>query len=462
MFGQLGGECASKPGWAAQQRSREEGAAHRQIEDVQGVQGLAEQRGDRLLAEPAGHLLGVGHGGQPAGAAQGVVGQPWVDGGQLLQGGPGGLFADREIGIGRLQRTLVGCLADADTQAHADQIPKYCKFSLFERVDGAVAGSHLGYGCKRVWFLQQHIRSCDGQIGDPHAVDHIAQVQDAGNCAKLVEERSVAGDQHIVVVGVAVDHLVWQIGQQWSSCLFEPFEQAAHLLPASEVGDLLDLGAHHLGSVGQVPVKDAVQRRVVVAGQGAVDSGEKTAEVVEQLRPMGAHPGQRAPRHKTEQAHIIGTAGAVDYLADRLPVQRAHDRAARQASGCNPVKRMVLGVEQRSGLCSVGNFEHKALAGSSVDLEILVAFAGQRQQHAADPILMRGEQGSLLWVKTGRRLNQRPLFCWIRDRCMFHKGHYTTKEGSAPQRESEASSSQFEWIENCCLYWEALTAVLQA
>ncbi len=99
-----------------------------------------------------------------------------------------------------------------------------------------VSAQHACRRAERVLLAQHGVGNPHRRVGDPVAVDHVAEIDDAGD-ARLV----IGRDQHVVEVVVVVDHLRPQRSQAGQHMLGEarherprqcapwPFRQAAQL-----------------------------------------------------------------------------------------------------------------------------------------------------------------------------------------------------------------------------------------
>ncbi len=225
---------------AVQHRRGDRRAADGEVEHVRRREIDAEHRGERTgsTREPVDNLGGVWNRRQIARSTQRVLRLARMNLRQLFQRRPRRLFADREVLVLRLARALVRSVADADAQPHTGQLPQRGDLGGGERVGGVIAGRHLRHGLERVGLVEQGVGGGDRQVGHAQAVHHVAQVEDAGDAPEARKEIAVAGDQHVVIVGVAVDHLAGQGGKLRRGFRLEARQQLSHQRPARRRGNL--------------------------------------------------------------------------------------------------------------------------------------------------------------------------------------------------------------------------------
>ena len=68
-----------------------------------------------------------------------------------------------------------------------------------------IAMCHLRQRGDRIVRVEHHVGAGDGQIGNGVAVDHVAKVDEPGDSLMALLRIGVIGDEHVVVVEVAVD-----------------------------------------------------------------------------------------------------------------------------------------------------------------------------------------------------------------------------------------------------------------
>jgi hypothetical protein len=117
------------------------------------------------------------------------------------------------------------------------------------------SSNHVRDGRERIVGVEHHVRERDREVADGVAVHHVAEVDDAA--------RTVAVDEHVVVVQIGVDRASRQLAQN------------RHHVPLVTLGQHVDRAtegcvvyerpilAHDAARVRQVPVKVTVNRRMI-------------------------------------------------------------------------------------------------------------------------------------------------------------------------------------------------------
>jgi hypothetical protein len=133
----------------AQQR-----CAHAQINDrwvvaqQRGIHHRSERR--LVILQPGDNGTASGYRVEPAGIPEKRFGKIRVDRLQPVEQFPSGLLGNEQIGVLGCQADLVGAVAYAGAQAHADQIEEYGQFVLRERKGAVVTGDHRGGGSQGI------------------------------------------------------------------------------------------------------------------------------------------------------------------------------------------------------------------------------------------------------------------------------------------------------------------------
>ena len=91
---------------------------------------------------------------------------------------PGGPLADREIGIRRLDRSLIRRVGHADAEAQADQRMEDLELRLLQRADGVITAEHPGDPGHRVGQVHRRVGGGDRRVADDVAVAEVAEVDD--------------------------------------------------------------------------------------------------------------------------------------------------------------------------------------------------------------------------------------------------------------------------------------------
>ena len=223
--------------------------------------------------------------------------QARVDPPQLLQRCPGRPLTDREVLVVWFVPPLVRGMADAHAQPHANKV-KYCRNLVFPQGIRLVIAAHNGGdGGQRLGLVEQRIRRGNRHVRRHDAVDHVAEIEDAGHVP--------VAHKHVVVVGVAVNHGVAQPAQPWARLLRKMPKQPLDQRPPLRVGDLVLVLPDHIGRLRYVPVKGTPQRRVVVASQRCIQPAHKAAQVCQQCLVMRLDQRQRLAVNVAQQPHPV-------------------------------------------------------------------------------------------------------------------------------------------------------------
>ena len=221
----------------------------------------------------------------------------------------------------------------------------------------------------RIGLVEQGVGHRDRQITGDGRVDQITEIDEADD--------PPSPDQHVVIVGVAVDDAV---------------TQCTPVNPGPDVhrtlNHLLLLGAEQLQVLeGQVRAPD-VPVQIPVHGR----VGKPSQRLIE-LRHGRAQRGQQRfiVRLGVDQHFAIQPANEANEMCPSRRHLNAHQvislecrpdpghRQVRSASGHLP-EGGVLQLKHRPILVGLGDLEHKASSRSGVQQEVLIALAGQRQQ----------------------------------------------------------------------------------
>ncbi len=181
--------------------------ANAQVKDdgIGGVQvGFNDASKCVLVAlQPRYQRVGVGTRRQLAGVAKAVMGKAGMDSNKLCKQGPGGLFADRQVGIVRLDLLLISRVDYAYTEAHAHQRIEHAQFGLRQWERLVIASDDRR--CRRQWigFAQHGVGRGNGEFADSAGLHHVAKINHTDDTAMLA--CACDARQDIVIVGVVVN-----------------------------------------------------------------------------------------------------------------------------------------------------------------------------------------------------------------------------------------------------------------
>ena len=131
------------------------------------------------------------------------MGEIGGDGSQFLQQIPSFLLVDNLVGVVGFDGGAVGGVGDAAAQAQGDEGEEGSDFGFVEGIGGVVASDDMSSSGEGVVCVHHDVGGGDGEFGDEVAVEHVAEVYEAGDGAGLA---GVRADQYVVVVGIVVDN----------------------------------------------------------------------------------------------------------------------------------------------------------------------------------------------------------------------------------------------------------------
>src|SRR5262245_23533366 len=186
--------------------------------------------------------------------------------------------------------------ADAHTQPQPREAEKRGHLVFDERVFVMVALDDFSRDGQRVRLVQHGISDRDGEIGHSEAVNHIPEIDQSGDA---LAGDALAGDALALRVGIiagAYDHVII-IRVVVNRALAKPRQYRRDV--ALELGGELDykstrlcvrdqrlIFANHAKTVGQVPVKIAVNGLMIEIRERAIDPADAPPEIAQQLRRM--------------------------------------------------------------------------------------------------------------------------------------------------------------------------------
>ena len=191
---------------------------------------------------------------------------------------------------------------------------------------GMIALDNRHGGSDGIGLVQHRIRARDSRIvGDPRA-QHVAEVHDRRHAPRI---RVVAADEHVVVVGVVVDHAGAEPGRKARQFILGPGEEPFGQLAPGAVGHEPEVLADPAGAAG-IPLEVAVCRRMVEVRQRRVHRPQQRSQASEKFRRMRADARQHRARHPRQQPNQVRPplrvgdrrrGGAVDRVLHARKVQ---------------------------------------------------------------------------------------------------------------------------------------------
>ncbi len=163
-----------------------------------------EDRGCRggIVHEPTLDLFALWHRRQAARFAKNVKREARVNLREALEGIPGGLLTDGDIGVVGLKRLAVGGIGDAHGQPHGDQRVENRQLGLLQCESPVISRHNGGCRAEHVLLSQDGVRSGDGRLSHSQPVVHVAKIDHADHFSRL---RPRSADEYVVIVRVAID-----------------------------------------------------------------------------------------------------------------------------------------------------------------------------------------------------------------------------------------------------------------
>src|SRR5262245_48660349 len=196
--------------------------------------------------------------------------------------------------------------ADAHTQPQPREAEKRGYLVFDERVFGVVALDDFSRDGQRVRLVQYGVSDRDGEIGHSEAVDHIPKIDQSDDAladdaladdaladdaladdALTLRVEIIAGaDDHVIIVRVVVNRALAEPRQYRRDVALALSGELAYTFTRLRVHDQRLRSANYAQTVGQVPVKIAVNGRMIEISERAIDPADAPSEIAQQLRRM--------------------------------------------------------------------------------------------------------------------------------------------------------------------------------
>src|SRR5262245_17811550 len=181
--------------------------------------------------------------------------------------------------------------ADAHTQPQPREAEKRGYLVFDERVFGMVALDDFSRDGQRVRLVQHGVSGRDGEIGHSEAVDHIPKIDQSDDAladdALALRVEIIAGaDDHVIIVRVVVNRALAEPRQYRRDVALELSGELDYKSTRLRVHDQRLIFANYAQTVGQVPVKIALNGRMIEISERAIDPADAPSEIAQQLRRM--------------------------------------------------------------------------------------------------------------------------------------------------------------------------------
>ena len=177
-----------------------------------------------VVLQPANDCLCVRAGRQVTGTAKYVVSQARMDVFQSFEQRPRGLLTDGQVVILRLDLLLIGRVDHADTEPGADQRVEQRQFLLGKREGPVIARDDVRGSCERIGLTEHRVRGGNGEVTDCAGMHHVTEIDYATDLSSFFACCTGCADQHIVIVGIAVNDARAQRGQDGQHLRFKARE----------------------------------------------------------------------------------------------------------------------------------------------------------------------------------------------------------------------------------------------
>ena len=323
-----------------------------------------------VRADPAGHGARAWSGIETAGMAQDRRGKTPIHHAHAPQQPPGRRLADGQVWIVGGPLLARGRQRHRGHEPHGDKIEEKVHLLLAQRIFGVEPGNQPGRVTDRILGIEDGIGAGDGDLGDQHTVQGVAEVDQSGDAFRLCRI-----DKHVPVIGVVVDHLRPQCGQPWRHLGIEVIDEPGQQGTIPFFVDVVQARARATRLMN-VPVERPQRAGMDEPLQGMVEPAKRAAEAFKQAR-CGLALGERLagkPRHQAQG--MVFAAGAGDMgkrrASHRFP-EAWHGEARRVLR--EMVEQRCLEFALAGRLAGVDDLQDPERPVRGSQLEILVALA---------------------------------------------------------------------------------------
>jgi hypothetical protein len=256
-----------------------------------------------------------------------------------------------------------------------------------------VARDDGGRGRERVALAEQRVRGRDHRLRHEEPVVHVAEVEEAGHDPG---RRRGGADEHVVIVGVAVDDASPQARERGHDLGLVACQRPRHEGPACRVAHVVERAPDPAGA-GEVPLEVAVGLGVLEAEERLIQLGEEPAEPAEQFGRARAGLGQRRPEQPREHPREPRRAVRARDERHEVAAQRRDD------AGKGQVRRALREVPQRPALQvheplfarRVHRLQDEDAVVGGGDAEVVVELAGERLNLGLEPVKPSDEESGV-------------------------------------------------------------------
>ena len=221
-------------------------------------------------------------------------------------------------------------------------------------------------------------------LGRSEPVMHIAKINHPYDLARLGPG---IADQHVVVVGIAVNHAVAQARQDGHDFRFIERQKLLDKRAPLRVRDMFDKVPDPTGA-RRIPFQLAMRTGVCKRLQRRVHLAEKPAEITKKFRRVRADFGENCSIHKSKQpdkarrAVRTGNRSKQFRAAIRCDARQGQLRSALRQMRQGP----ALQIDKRMFPGRMHCFEHERTPVHVCQMEVVVVFARQRPRAYLKPV----------------------------------------------------------------------------
>ena len=198
------------------------------------------------------------------------------------------------MGVVRRPGLPSGRDAYADTESGPGKGVECVEFVFGEWQSIVEAARHRGGRPNGIGLVQHRVCDRDGQLANRVTLHHVAEVDQAGDlgCA-----RPHVAHHDVMLVGVAVDHSLPEVGQQREGVPLERRQDISDQVPTGRIKHGAHVPTHHLRSARQIPIVAAPARSGVgKSGERPIHCAQIPAKPLEECVGMRARVCQRPAR----------------------------------------------------------------------------------------------------------------------------------------------------------------------
>src|SRR5580700_4185850 len=213
---------------------------------------------------------------QTAGIAKRILCESWMNRAKPLERFPSGGLTDGHVRIVGDDRFTMRGIRDADGQPHPDEGVEKTDLRLLEGKNMVIAADDSARSTERVSLAKDGVRGGNGNLRNGQTVVHISEIDHADYFSRLRPGRT---DQHVVIVGIAIDDAAAQRRKCRNHVRFiQPKKSLDERAPTGIV-NVAEVRSNPTGA-REVPFQLPMRGRMRKIRQSGIHLTEKLAEAV--------------------------------------------------------------------------------------------------------------------------------------------------------------------------------------